>query len=342
MLDLDDVDDTDGPTTLPAIEPIIIGPFRFIKPYYFTFKCRAKGRWFDRPLIDVFAQEFKHWSREVLEQRIVAGDITVNGSPIPVTYKIKQRDEIEHSILRCESPVYATAIVTLGETDDYIAFLKPASVPVHATGGYFYNALVKQVGGRYHPVHRLDRVTSGIIVMAKTKESAQRFGDMLIGNSIHKTYLARVIGEFPPDEVRCDAPIREGVRDRSVRECGDGGKSSVTIFRRLSTNGRESIIECQPITGRTHQIRVHLSHLGFPITNDELYGGRTFPRTPEEERAFVQAEEMKLWPPDAILSRDDPFLVFQIFLHSIHYSSDVFDFSAPQPDWADLPKSEAI
>jgi tRNA pseudouridine synthase 9 len=335
MFDIDMLED-DEKSRVSAVEPIIIGPFRFIKPYYFTFRCRAKRRWFGRPLVDVFSQEFKHWPREVLEQRIRDGDIKVNGAPIVVDYAVQEHDQVEHSVLRLESPVYNVPVVRIGETPNFVAFLKPASVPVHATGGFHHNSLVKQVNGQFHPVHRLDRVTSGIIVMAKTKVAATHFSEMLSVGRIHKTYVARVAGEFPEGDVKCDAPIKEGVRDRTVRECGEGGKESLTEFRRLATNGRESIVDCHPITGRTHQIRVHLAHLGFPIANDQMYGGAKAELTQDEQAAISEAERRKLWPPDTVIDKDEPFLVFQIYLHSIRYQSDEFDFHAPMPEWANL------
>lgn len=322
------------------IETVVITPFRFIKPYFFTFRCTAKARWFGRKLIDVFHQEFKHWDIETLEKRITDGDIVVNDREIDVDYEIREHDIIKHTIVRRECPVYDRPVVKLGETENYVAFLKPASIPVHATGGYNYNAMVKQIDKRYYPVHRLDRVTSGIIVMAKTKAAAQNFGVMLEKNLIHKTYLARVRGEFPEEEITCDAPIREKEGNREIRECGEGGKESVTKFKRLYTNGEESIVECHPITGRTHQIRVHLSHLGHPISNDPLYGGVKPELTVEESQALVEAEKQGLWPPDTVLGgKDDIFQNFQIYLHSTHYSSDEFDFESPEPDWVKLPTS---
>lgn len=325
--------------TVDSIQPIIIGPFRFIEPYPFTFQCNAKRRWYGCKLIDKFAQEFKHWDRKTLVQRIENHQILVNGHPITVDYIIKEHDFITHSIIRTESPVYNEKIEKLGETTNYIAFLKPSSVPVHATGGYFYNSMVKRLDARYYPVHRLDKVTSGIIVMAKTEDSARTFGKYLESHQIEKTYIARVMGEFPDGEIRVDAPILENPKDRTVRVCGPGGKESLTIFKRISTNGRESIVECHPITGRTHQIRVHLAHLNHPISNDPMYGGKYIGFTKAEKEALKEAHRLKLWPPDTILSKDDDkHLVFGIFLRSVHYKSDEFDFKAPMPDWIDLDK----
>lgn len=330
------IEDINPKHDIETIEPIIIGPFRFIKPYPFTFCCGSKGRWYGRKLIDVFAQEFKHWDRSVLEDRIIKHKITVNGQPISVDYVIQPQDKIEHSIIRRESPVYNKKIEKLGEAGDFVAFLKPASFPIHATGGYFYNSMVKCLDDRYFPVHRLDRVTAGIIVMAKTRDAATRFGEYLENHTIEKTYLARVVGEFPEGEITVNAPIRDSPKDRAFKEVGEGGKDSVTVFKRISTNKKESIVECHPITGRTHQIRVHLKHLGHPISNDSVYGGKNIGLTKEEKNALEEATKQGLWPPDTALDKDERNVVFGIYLQSIHYKSDEFDFKAPDPEWVDL------
>lgn len=326
------------PVPVSTVEPAIIGCFRFIKPYTFTFHSYAKQRWLGRPLVDVFAQEFKHVSRSIVEERIRNGMITVNGARIGVDYTIRNKDLIEHTTIRREMPIYNKQILRLGETDDFVAFMKPASLPVYSAGGYYYNSMLKMVDSRLHPVHRLDKVTSGIVVMAKSKQSATRFAEMLKDKHIEKTYIARVLGVFPKGEIRVDAPIREAARNRKFRECGEGGKESLTIFRRLSTNGEESIVECHPVTGRTHQIRVHLSYLKHPISNDVSYGGHEKELTKDEAAALDEAKERGFWPPDTIMENENPANEFGIYLHSIHYKSDAFDFHAPMPEWAELPK----
>lgn len=325
-----------APKGVNSIDPVTIGPFRFIAPYRFTFRCVAKGRWVDRPLVDVFTEEFKHWQRAQILQRMRDADIVVNGHSVDTDYRIREHDVIEHTIIRIESPVYAAPVPQLGECGDFVAFLKPSSVPVHATGGYFYNTLLRMIGVRLYPLHRLDRVTSGIIVMAKTDSAAKAFTGMLREKSVKKAYYARVLGEFPDGVVRVDQPILEAKRDRALRECGAGGKESLTVFKRVATNGRESIVKCMPITGRTHQIRVHLSYLGHPISNDFYYGGNRPKLTEEEEKALKEAEKRGLWPPNTLIEGDDPALLFKIYLHSYHYKTDMFDFRAPKPDWFEL------
>ncbi|EAY02204.1 ribosomal large subunit pseudouridine synthases, putative [Trichomonas vaginalis G3] len=316
---------------------IIIEPFRFIKPYDFTFSAGSKERWVGQPLIDVFTNEFRVASREEYEEKIRNGKIIVNGRKIPVDYRIGPLDSIKHICTRIEAPVFNKPLLKLGETDNYVAYLKPASVTVNTVGGYFYNSMVKRLPPHLHVVHRLDRVTSGIIVFAKNKAAATNFNQYLVGEKVSKTYIARVIGRFPKGEIICDQPLGTDFNlHRTV--VTPTGKPSKTIFKLLKTNGKESIVEAHPITGRTHQIRCHLQYLGYPITNDEMYGGKREVYTKEMKDALKKAEKLGLWPCDYCQDKTNPRVEFQVYLHSCHYQTPEFDFHAPMPDWEDLDK----
>ena len=323
--------------TISNLNPIIIGPFKFFEPYEFTFKCISKGRWYGKKLIDVFDKEFHQIEREILLERINNGKILVNNKKINIDYIIQEHDLIEHTSLRIESPIYNLPIEKIGETNDFVAFFKPSSIPIHAIGGYFYNSMVKQIDKRYFPVHRLDRVTSGIVILAKNKESARKFTFLLNNNQIKKTYIARVKGIFPENEIIVDKPIIESNEERTKRDCIDeGGKESKTLFKRINTNGIESIVECHPITGRTHQIRVHLSHIGFPISNDFTYGGNSNILNNEELESLNIAKEKGILPNEIIEQQKSNILYFKIWLCSIKYESNEFCFELNYPDWAIL------
>lgn len=128
-------------------------------------------------------------------------------------------------------------------------------------------------------IHRLDKLTSGLVILARSSEIATRY----MAQAYHKEYLARVLGEFPlgnedaDGEIVVDQPIACIDRSRGVHAVRvDGGKDAQTAFRRISFDGHTSVVRCRPRTGRTHQIRVHLQWLGFPIANDRSYGGHSF------------------------------------------------------------------
>ena len=174
------------------------------------------------------------------------------------------------------------------EDDDMIVINKPAGVPVHPAGRYNYNSIVEIMraerghGWNPLPCNRLDRLTSGIMFIAKHKKAAEKLTEQIMGRTIRKEYVARVKSEFPEGEVICEQPILQISPKLGLNRVRANGKEARTVFRRLAyypapaTNGTRSregysIVSCLPLTGRTHQLRVHLQYLGHPITNDPIY-----------------------------------------------------------------------
>lgn len=318
-------------------EPIIIGPLRFYEPYNYVFTSRAKGRWVGKTVIDAFLLEFKENTIDSLKEKIKNGSITINDKLATPDYIIARDDVIKNAVLRKESPSLNVDATIIDENDDFIAYFKPSSLPVHACGGYYYNTLVKRVKPGHLPTHRLDRVTSGIIVYSKSSEAANRFRINLGEEKCKKIYVARVLGEFPEEEIVVDQPICEVAGSRAKRTVGPNGKPSKTIFKRIKTNGKESIVECRPLTGRTHQIRVHLAYAGYPISNDSFYGGIYF-LTDEEIEALNKAKERDLISKETMREWDEKEILFSIFLCSVRYESDIFSFKIEHPEWCDLDR----
>ena len=119
-------------------------------------------------------------------------------------------------------------------------------------------------------MHRLDRVTTGILLLGKSKSAARSLTDRILANAVRKEYLAKVRGAFPT-AVTCQAPLSIDHRTRASQVDEAAGKPATTAFTLICTDGDTSIVHCLPKTGRTHQIRVHLQHLGHPIVDDPLY-----------------------------------------------------------------------
>ncbi|KAG0570465.1 hypothetical protein KC19_6G164400 [Ceratodon purpureus] len=281
---------------------VIVNGTRMVRPYFFEFLAHVKRRWAGKTVVDLFAQEFRQRPREYYEEAVKLGRIRVEGKIVAPSYVVRDSETMSHFVHRHEPPVFAGAVTVLEEGPDVITVCKPASVPVHPCGQYRKNTVMsileaERKTGQLFPVHRLDRLVSGLLILARNSRTADFFRQEIEAGVVQKQYVAKVKGVFPAEEVELNAAVlydpREGRSSVEVRapaedivaemepalqkasrkspENDTKGKESCTRFQRLSTNGVDSIVRCMPQTGRTHQIRVHLQHLGFPIANDALY-----------------------------------------------------------------------
>ncbi|SCU94013.1 LAME_0F05776g1_1 [Lachancea meyersii CBS 8951] len=263
----------------PDYEVKVEGPLRKIVPYHFTYKTFCKLRWRDRPLIDIFVSEFRDREEAYYRKTIANGSVMLNDSPADLQSIVRNGDLIMHRIHRHEPPVTSRPVKIVFEDSDILVIDKPSGIPVHPTGRYRFNTvtkiLQKQMGIAVHPCNRLDRLTSGLMFLAKTPAGADRMANQLKAREVKKEYIARVVGEFPVETIKVSKPLR-CVEPRLALNAvcdidNDGAKEAETVFTRVSYDGQTSLVKCQPHTGRTHQIRVHLQYLGHPIANDPLY-----------------------------------------------------------------------
>ena len=275
---------------------------RRIRPYHWTYNTYCKERWRGRALIDIFESEFRDRPLEYYRTSMETGDIYVNGKRVGPEYVVRNGDLVSHTLHRHEPPVTNEPIGIIHEDDDMIVINKPSGVPVHPAGRYKFNSVLEIMrtdrGEDWvpHPCNRLDRLTSGIMFIAKSVKAAEKLGRQIKGRTVRKEYIARVAGEFPAGEVVCDQPILQISPKLGLNRVRANGKSAKTVFKRLAyycpDDGRSSeapsdaegrpwlnhrgysIVRCLPVTGRTHQLRVHLQHLGHPIANDPIYANQ--------------------------------------------------------------------
>ncbi|KAG8126183.1 putative Pseudouridine synthase protein [Naja naja] len=196
--------------------------------------------------------------------------------PPPKKRNTGNNDFLENTIHRHEPPVTAQTIEFIEDNDEVVVVDKPSSVPVHPCGGFRHNTIIFILGKEHnlkelHTVHRLDRLTSGVLIFAKSAEVSKRIDEQVRQRQLEKEYVCRVVGEFPENEVICEEPILSMSYKMGLCRVDPKGKPCKTIFQRLSYNGKTSVVKCFPYTGRTHQIRVHLQFLGHPIINDPIY-----------------------------------------------------------------------
>jgi tRNA pseudouridine synthase 9 len=226
---------------------------------------------------------------------------------------------------------------------------KPGGIPVHPSGRYRFNSLVhimRYVMGytSLFPVNRLDRLTSGLMFLCTTKERAREMETLFSERRIRKTYVARVEGEFP-QEVVCTAKIKTVAHKVGLNVVDEmDGKACTTAFRRLSFNGNTSVVECKPTTGRTHQIRVHLLHLGYPIVNDPLYSRQDVRVASQSAQWNSVIQTMlgeSLTPTGTCEACQQPLLPDPtqscIYLHAHVYEEEggAWRYQSPLPAWVD-------
>ncbi|XP_077266121.1 pseudouridylate synthase RPUSD2 isoform X2 [Temnothorax americanus] len=254
---------------------------RKVYPYYFTFTTFTKGRWVGEKILEVFAREFRAHPAEEYERCIRAGTLTVNYQKVDVDYRLRHNDLLANVVHRHEVPVTSEPITVIHMDEDVVVVNKPASIPVHPCGRYRHNTVVFILAKEYNlknlrTIHRLDRLTSGILLFGRTPKKARQMEHQIRNRQVHKQYVCRVEGEFPEEEVICSEPIEVVSYKIGVCKVSEKGKDCVTRFKRLSYNGKSSVVLCKPQTGRMHQIRVHLQYLGYPVVNDPLYNHVVF------------------------------------------------------------------
>ncbi|KAH3743007.1 pseudouridine synthase [Pelomyxa schiedti] len=258
---------------------VLENELRRVVPYYYTFTVNAKDRWLGRTALDVFKSEFIGHDSTYYVRQIAAGNIKINDMNITCETIIKSCDRFSHIVHRHEPPVSAKPIVIIAQTADLVVVDKPASIPIHPSGRYRHNSLLFIVAKEFKlksifTIYRLDRLTSGIVIMARSTQLAAKFQQQVRDRNVTKVYLAIAKGEFP-EAVEVDQPILVQHFRIGINMVHPSGKSAKTSFQRIKYDPvtNTSLVRCVPHTGRTHQIRVHLQWLGHPIANDPIYSG---------------------------------------------------------------------
>jgi len=248
---------------------------------------QASGTRLDRFLADHLAQ----FSRSRLQQLIRSGAITLNAKSVRPRDVVRTGDTIriaepavERSNLRSEN----IPLEVLFEDDDLIVLNKPAGLVVHPGAGHQEHTLVNAllghcrslsaIGGEERPgiVHRLDKDTSGCIVVAKNDETHRALSTQFADRTVNKVYLALVAGTLRKTAGSIDANIgRHPVHRQRMSVNRTRGRAARTDYNVVATADGISLVECQLHSGRTHQIRVHLHHIGHPVLGDKLYGRKT-------------------------------------------------------------------
>ncbi|MBO4963739.1 MAG: RluA family pseudouridine synthase [Prevotella sp.] len=292
------------------------------------------------------AEKMPHSSRNRIQTAADAGFIHANGKPVKSNYKVRPGDVIT---LMLDRPHHDTSIVAediplsiVYEDKELMVINKEAGMVVHPGCGNFTGTLVNAIAyylrdlESYDPndpevglVHRIDKDTSGLLVVAKTPEAKKELGAQFFNKTTHRSYNALVWGNFTEDTGTIEGNIARDPKDRlrmTVLPAGSAdGKPAVTHYRVLERYGYVTLVECILETGRTHQIRAHMKHIGHPLFCDERYGGMEILRGERtgSYRQFVQ-NCFKLCPRQALHAKTLGFV------HPI--TKEQMDFDSEWPE----------
>lgn len=227
-------------------------------------------------------------TRSQLKNLINDGHVTVNGQMVKPKYKVQSGDKIslvkpEPQLLELMPENIPLDIVY--EDDDVIVVNKPQGMVVHPAPGHpdhtlvnalLYHSPLSTINGTFRPgiVHRIDKDTSGLLMVAKNDLAHQRLAEQLRNKTNKREYLALVYGQIKEDAGTINAPLGRNPQDRKKQAVVKGGRHAVTHFKVMRRYDNFTLVKCILETGRTHQIRVHMKYIGHPLVGDPLYGPR--------------------------------------------------------------------
>jgi 23S rRNA pseudouridine1911/1915/1917 synthase len=262
------------------------------------------------------ASQIDGWSRARLQRLIENEDVLVNGKSSKPSYKLREHDEVEVELIAPAADSFVPEDIPIEivyEDDTLVVVNKPAGLVVHPAAGtpsgtlanalayHFQNLPGGGTGVRPGLVHRLDRDTSGLLVVAKTESALENLSDQFRDRTVYKSYVALVHGRMESNSGKIDQPLARDPSNRTRMAVVRNGRNALTLYRVRRGFDRFTLLDVELKTGRTHQIRVHLAWLKHPVVGDETYGSgrdntiqdaRLRARVRSLDRQFLHAEKL--------------------------------------------------
>lgn len=235
----------------------------------------------------VLPQFNSDWSRSQIQDWIKEGQVKVNNKVVKSNYKVKLNDNIvvtEAELIEADIKPENLELDIYYEDEDVAIVYKPKGMVVHPSAGHYSGTLVNGlmyqikdlsgINGEIRPgiVHRIDKDTSGLLMVAKNDVAHRHLVDQLMAKTVTRKYTALVHGHIPHEFGTIEAPIGRNQNDRQSMSVVDNGKEAITHFNVIENFKNYTLVECQLETGRTHQIRVHMKYIGYPLVGDPKYG----------------------------------------------------------------------
>jgi 23S rRNA pseudouridine1911/1915/1917 synthase len=253
----------------------------------------------------VLSKKYPEYSRSLIQKLIKEGRVKVNGYCLKKpSIDVLQTADIKLDLTNLHKEKKEIDVKVIYEDSNLVVANKPSGILTHSKGAYNPETALADLlklrknyrftedNDRGGIVHRLDRATSGVIICAKNAETFTYLQKQFSSRETKKIYIAVIEGHLKNPQALIDIPINRNPKDPKMFRPDPNGKSAQTYYKVLNSNDKYSLVELKPITGRTHQLRVHLKHLGHPIVGDSFYGGK------KADRLMLHALSLQINIPD--------------------------------------------
>jgi 23S rRNA pseudouridine1911/1915/1917 synthase len=241
----------------------------------------------------ILLENYPEYSRATIQKMIKEGLASINGEVInKANYLVDESVENTYELNLPMAKLSIERPPVIYEDEHVIVFNKPAGMLSIKKGAYLAEAAIEDYG---EVVHRLDRDTSGVLIIAKDTETKSKLQKQFAERKTHKTYYAVVVGHPKQDHAIISVPLARNLKRPTTFIADKNGREAITEYKVIDQNDRFSLVELKPRTGRTHQLRIHMAHIGTPILGDPVYN----PKSPKADRMYLHAASLEITIPDS-------------------------------------------